>query len=151
MPVTVDTIYYPLYDIRKSGKNAHYFKNQGRLEIQFGSGVLAGPEAVDSVEVARHVIRDQPFALIEEERGDVFHSLKYGGILGLAFESMAAKGMRGIFTQAMRENVLKGHNQMAFYFTRNPRIRSGAYFGGMNKNLYYDVPQCLDVVKEHYW
>ena len=27
MSVTEDTIYYPLYDIRKSGKNAHYFQN----------------------------------------------------------------------------------------------------------------------------
>eukprot|EP00392_Amoebophrya_sp_AT5.2_P001444 g1446.t1 len=141
----------PAYGIEKSGANAHYFADQSRLEITFGSGTLAGPQAVDSITVARHFIKTQPFAMIEEERGSVFKTLRYGGIMGLAFESMAAHGMVGVMTQAMRENVFSGHNQMSFYFTRNPKIRSGAYFGGANPSLYHGTPQCLDVVHEHYW
>ncbi|CAD7926298.1 unnamed protein product [Amoebophrya sp. A120] len=148
---TCKTADEPMYSIEKSGSNAHYFDNHARLEIMFGSGTLSGPQAIDSVLVARHQIQRQPFAMIEEERGGVFDTLRYGGIMGLAFESMAAQGMVGVMTQAMRENVFSGHNQMSFYFTRNPKIRSGAYFGGANPALYHGTPQCLDVVHEHYW
>lgn len=36
------------------------------------------------------------------------------------------------------------------YFSR-PSIRSGAYFGGVNPDLFWNTPQCFDVTKEHYW
>ena len=86
--------------------------------------------------------------MVAKEEGGVFDTLKYGGILGLAFEHMAAPGMRGLITQAMEEGTFHGHNQMSFYFTTDPLrlgIRSGAYFGGVNPELYTREPQCMDV------
>lgn len=71
--------------------------------------------------------------------------------MGLAFEDMSSPRLTGIMTNAIKNNVFQGQNLMSFYFTKDPRIRSGAYFGGVNPALFHGDPQCFDVQKEHYW
>ena len=41
----------------------------------------------------RYVVKNQTFALIEEEVGQVFEEIPFEGILGLAFPSMSAHGV----------------------------------------------------------
>lgn len=90
------------------------------LHIDFGSGSLEGPVGTDTVFMAGHEIKGQRFGLIVHENGAVFRTLKYGGILGLAFEDMSSPGLTGLMTKAIQNNVFGSHNLLAFYFTRNP-------------------------------
>eukprot|EP00392_Amoebophrya_sp_AT5.2_P009014 g9042.t1 len=145
-----------LYDLHKSGSEATMLckvdsQACSSIKIEFGSGSLGGPLGMDTVYIAGHKIENQRFALIHSESGSVFDSLKYGGIMGLAFEDMSSPRLKSVITNAIANNVFQGQNIMAFYFTKNPSIRSGAYFGGVNPKLYHGVPVCLDVQKEHYW
>lgn len=145
-----------LYDPDKSGKEAERLcpidpDGCQNLHIEFGSGYLEGPLARDTVYVAGHKVPEMPFALVARETGDVFATLKYGGVMGLAFEDMAAAPLKGILARMTEVDSNREGAVMSFYFTMSPNIRSGVYFGGANPELFHGDPICLEVQREHYW
>ncbi|CAD7958940.1 unnamed protein product [Amoebophrya sp. A25] len=145
-----------LYDIRKSGKEGQFLCKIDRsacreIRIEFGSGTLRGPLGTDTLYLAGHEIKNQRFAMIYEESGAVFDTLKYGGIMGVAFEDMSSPSLQGVISNAIANDVFGGQNIMAFYFTKDPQARSVVYLGGTDPIVYHGTPVCLDVQKQHYW
>eukprot|EP00439_Symbiodinium_sp_Y106_P036090 s2179_g4.t1 len=121
----------------------------GTLQIEFGTGRITGPEAVDDFHIGPFSVFNQTFGMIESEEGRVFEEVPVEGILGLAFPAMAAHGIRP-FVDGIIENKAIGRNEFAFYFSRllNRNSRSK---GGVDKSFYHGEIEYFPVVQPYYW
>jgi len=52
---------------------------QKRVEVEFGSGTIEGNFAYDTVRLGPVVIPHQEFGMIENQKGEIFDSLKFSG------------------------------------------------------------------------
>jgi len=71
------------------------------LTVQFGTGKLVGPQAVDDLHIGPFTVFNQTFAMIEDEEGKVFQDVPFEGILGLAFPAMSANHVKPFFDTVM--------------------------------------------------
>ena len=137
------------FDPKKS--NSFVGMDDSRLDITFGTGELRGSQGEDAFSVGPYRVVNQTFALIEEEIGSIFSQIPFEGILGLGFPSMAADGHVPFFDNVMQQDVLKGHNEFSFYFTRLPTQASAIFFGGVDDRFYEGSIRLFPVVQPHYW
>ncbi|CAK9053705.1 unnamed protein product [Durusdinium trenchii] len=96
----------------------------GLLQIEFGTGRITGPEAVDDFHIGPFSVYNQTFGMIQTEEGRVFEEIPVEGILGLAFPAMAANGIRP-FVDGIIQNKAIGRNEFAFYFSHAFQPRGG--------------------------
>jgi len=106
---------------------------------------------VDSFHVGPYVVKNQTFALIEDEVGQVFTEIPFEGILGLAFPSMSAHGVQPFFDNVMEQNVLHGHNEISFFMAKHPKEQSAVFFGGVDERFFEGDIVYFPVTQEHYW
>eukprot|EP00929_Paragymnodinium_shiwhaense_P036728 TRINITY_DN19653_c0_g1_i1.p2 TRINITY_DN19653_c0_g1~~TRINITY_DN19653_c0_g1_i1.p2 ORF type:complete len:513 (-),score=156.06 TRINITY_DN19653_c0_g1_i1:104-1642(-) len=145
-------------------------QNPRNLTIKFATATLIGPMGVDQFHIGPFTVKDQSFGLIQEERGTTFRELPLEGIVGLAFPSMSAGGVRAFFDNVIDQKILK-RNMFAFYLapTDNRRFsmmeqggidsRHTAYkpgmdailWGGVDKSLYEGELTWFPVTQAHYW
>jgi pepsin A len=138
------------FDPRASSTYAEHVP-EAHLDITFGTGELKGPQGVDSFHVGPYVVKNQTFALIEEEDGQVFEEIPFEGILGLAFPSMSAHGVQPFFDTVMKQNVLQGHNEISFFMAKHPKEQSAVFFGGVDDRFFDGDIVYFPVTQEHYW
>jgi pepsin A len=124
---------------------------KAHLDITFGTGELKGPQGVDSFHVGPYVVKNQTFALIEDEVGQVFTEIPFEGILGLAFPSMSAHGVQPFFDTVMQQEVLHGHNEISFFMAKHPKEQSAVFFGGVDERFFEGDITYFPVTQEHYW
>jgi hypothetical protein len=127
---------------------------------------------VDNFHIGPFTVKAQSFGLIKEERGSTFTELPLEGIVGLAFPSMSAGGVRAFFDTVIDQKLLK-KNMFAFYFspsgTGQQKFasilegggggRTDAYkpgmdavlWGGVDKQLYEGEISWFPVTQAHYW
>merc|ERR550537_1999763 len=86
------------------------------LDIKFGTAELSGPQGVDDFRIGPFVVKQQTFALIQEEHGTTFRDLPLEGIVGLGFPSMSANKVTPFFDNVINQKVLS-KNMFAFYLT----------------------------------
>lgn len=120
------------------------------LDITFGTGELRGPMGADDFHVGGFSVQNQSFALIAEEVGSVFSTIRFEGILGLAFPSMSAKHVTPFFDNIIQQRVLK-KNEFSFFFTKLPDTHSAIFFGGVDDRFYQKPIIMFPVTEPHYW
>jgi pepsin A len=126
-------------------------KPDSDLDIPFGTGELVGKQGIDAFSVGPYKVVNQTFALIANEIGPIFSQIPFEGILGLGFPSLAVDGHLPFFDSIMAQNVLSGHNEFSFYFTKLPMQASAVFFGGVDDRFYEDKIRLFPVIQEHYW
>ncbi|CAE7379338.1 PGA, partial [Symbiodinium pilosum] len=122
----------------------------GTLQIEFGTGRITGPEAMDDFHIGPFSVYNQTFGMIESEEGRVFEEVPVEGILGLAFPAMAAHGIRP-FVDGIIENKAIGRNEFAFYFSPDDPAGNAVFWGGVDRSFYRGEIEYFPVVQPYYW
>lgn len=122
----------------------------GLLQIEFGTGRITGPEAVDDFHIGPFSVYNQTFGMIQTEEGRVFEEIPVEGILGLAFPAMAANGIRP-FVDGIIQNKAIGRNEFAFYFSPDDVAGNAIFWGGVDRAFYSGDIEYFPVVEPYYW
>lgn len=139
----------PSYDNDKS----FTFEKVGfLLEVQFGTGLITGVISEDIVSIAGVELTHQRFAEVTDEEGDVFYDAKFNGILGLAFDSMAAFGTVPIFDNIIQEHQLNW-NVFSFFYSLDASEDSEITLGDINPSKFTGEITWVPIIKDlmNYW
>jgi len=121
-----------------------------QLHIQFGTGEITGPQAVDDFHVGPLTVKQQTFGMIQTEEGSVFEDVPLEGILGLAFKKMSANGVMPFFDNIIKQKVLDD-NQFSFYFNLHNPAANAVFWGGTDKHFYTGPIHYFQVTDPFYW
>jgi len=121
-----------------------------KLQIQFGTGEVTGPQAVDDFHVGPLTVKQQTFGMIQTEDGAVFDDVPLEGILGLAFKKMSANGVMPFFDNLIKQRVLD-NNQFSFYFNLHNPAANAIFWGGTDKHFYTGPIHYFKVTDPFYW
>jgi pepsin A len=121
---------------------------------------------IDQFHIGPFTVQNQTFGLIKEERGRTFQELPLEGIVGLAFPSMSAGGVKPFFDNVIEQKLLK-RNMFAFYLSpsdshgasslmedRYAKYKPGMdaiLWGGVDSRLYEGELVWFPVTQAHYW
>lgn len=120
------------------------------LTVQFGTGCIKGPQALDDFHIGPFTVFNQTFGMIETQDGNVFNEVPFEGILGLAFSSMAANGVTPFFDSIIQQKALV-HNEFAFYFSLDSVTANAVFWGGVDPSFYEGQIEYYPVVDPYYW
>jgi hypothetical protein len=122
------------------------------ISIQFGTGEIEGDVSEDVISIGKVHLRHQKFIEITSERGEVFADCKFSGILGLAFQSMAAHGTVAVVDSVVQKGQL-AWNVFSFYYSLNPAESSEVLIGSINEKKFTGEITWTPVIKglENYW
>ncbi|SJK86292.1 Eukaryotic aspartyl protease [Babesia microti strain RI] len=126
------------------------------LTVYFGTGMIMGHFASETVEFCGTILNDQNIALIQyqgpSDRGanssNIFEKLKFQGLFGLAFPEMSATG------DTVFQNFVKKRNltpEFAFYISPTNLKPSFLLIGGVDRRFYEGELKMAQVVRKHYW
>jgi len=121
------------------------------VTVRFGTGELNGYFAEDVLGVGPLKIPNQPFIMIKEMTGSVFHQFHFGGILGLGFPMTGVQWRFRPFFETIIEQKLLKSNEFAFYMSPLMSVPSSILWGGVNKSLYQGEIFMFPVVQAFYW
>lgn len=121
-----------------------------RVNIKFGTGAVSGPQAIEDFHVGPFTVYSQNFGMIETEDGNVFESLAFGGILGLAFPEMATGSSRPFFDSLIEQRVLDS-NVFTFYFSMNNPSANAIFWGGVDDRFHEGEVEYFNVTDRWYW
>lgn len=120
------------------------------LNIEFGTGRISGPQAVDDFHVGPFTVYSQTFGMIQKQEGKVFEEVPFEGILGLAFPQMSANGVTPFFDNIIDQKALQ-KNEFAFYFSPNNPAANAVFWGGVDPKFYTGKIEYFNVVDPFYW
>eukprot|EP00419_Tripos_fusus_P009620 CAMPEP_0172669498 /NCGR_PEP_ID=MMETSP1074-20121228/9709_1 /TAXON_ID=2916 /ORGANISM="Ceratium fusus, Strain PA161109" /LENGTH=586 /DNA_ID=CAMNT_0013486279 /DNA_START=81 /DNA_END=1841 /DNA_ORIENTATION=+ len=120
------------------------------LHIQFGTGEVTGPQAIDDFHVGPLTVKQQTFGMIQTEQGSVFEDIPLEGILGLAFKKMSANGVMPFFDNIINQKVLDD-NQFSFYFNLHNPAANAILWGGADRNFFTGPLHYFKVTDPFYW
>lgn len=121
-----------------------------QLTVQFGTGKITGPQAVDDFHIGPFTVYNQTFAMIETESGSVFNDVPFEGIVGLAFDKMSANHVRPFFSSIIQQKAMQ-HNEFAFYFSKDKPTANALMWGGVDKKFYEGKLEYFPVIDPYYW
>jgi len=121
-----------------------------QLTVQFGTGKIRGPQAIDDFHIGPFTVYNQTFAMIETEQGSVFEDVPFEGIVGLAYPAMSANGAKPFFDSVVEQGALK-QNEFAFYFSRDKPASNAVFWGGVDPTFYKGDIAYFPVVDPYYW
>jgi len=127
-----------------------YPQSMLQLTVQFGTGKITGPQAVDDFHIGPFTVYNQTFAMIETETGSVFRDVPFEGIVGMAFDKMSANKATPFFSSMIQQKALT-HNEFAFYFSKDKPSANAILWGGVDKKFYEGDLQYFPVVDPYYW
>lgn len=128
------------------------FNNNGTLfSITYGSGAIEGYISQDVVSVGGLSADDVSFGEITKLRGVGFISGKFDGIMGMAFQEIAAQKTKP-FVYSLYEQGKIGEPSFSFYLSKQPnQPGSSLVFGGVNMD-YADGPfKYYDLIEKTWW
>lgn len=120
------------------------------LSVQFGTGKLEGPQAIDDFHIGPFTVKGQVFGMMREQSGRVFEDVPFEGILGLAWPKMSANQVRPFFDTIIEEKVLD-RNEFAFYFSPDSVTANAVFWGGVDTAFYDGEIEHFPVVDPFYW
>lgn len=120
------------------------------LNIEFGTGKISGPQAIDDFHIGPFTVYNQTFGMIQTQDGKVFDEVPFEGILGLAFPQMSANGVTPFFDNIIHQHALK-KNEFAFYFSPDNPAANAVFWGGVDKRMYTDKVEYYNVTDPYYW
>lgn len=121
-----------------------------QLHIEFGTGKITGPQAVDDFHIGPFSVYNQTFGMIQVQDGKVFEEVPFEGILGLAFPTMSANGVTPFFDNIVRQKALT-RNEFAFYFSLDSPAANAVFWGGVDPTFYSGPIEYFNVVEPYYW
>ncbi|XP_048409059.2 pepsin A-like isoform X3 [Stegostoma tigrinum] len=128
-----------------------YYSNNQRVSIQYGTGAMVGILGYDTVRISNINIRNQEFGLSTSEPGGFFSYVKFDGILGMGYPSLAASGATTVFQNLMSQNLVD-EPLFSVYLTRQDGASgSEIVFGGIDTNHYTGQIHWVPVTYEAYW
>lgn len=123
------------------------------MGVKFGTGNIWGRLARDTVSLGTHKhqikVAKQTFGMIEKEHGQVFHTDKFDGILGLSFSALSMYKAPVLFSNIASQHLLT-HPMFSFYYSPSGKT-SMVEFGTPNKDHYKGKIKWVDVSKPMYW
>ena len=120
------------------------------VEVKFGTGNIEGFISQDTFSLGPLKIRGQNFGEITVENGDVFHTARFSGIMGLAFPSLSAYDFTPVFDNIMAQDLL-AEPMFSFYFSKLPVQESALFFGAPDPSFYVGNITWVPVAKQFYW
>jgi len=120
-----------------------------QLSVQFGTGKITGPQAMDDFHMGPFSVYNQTFAMIETEQG-MPADLLFEGIVGMAFDKMSANHVQPFFSSLIQQKALP-HNEFAFYFSRDNPSANALFWGGVDNKFYEGDLQYFPVIDPYYW
>eukprot|EP00928_Gymnodinium_smaydae_P012839 TRINITY_DN1468_c0_g2_i2.p1 TRINITY_DN1468_c0_g2~~TRINITY_DN1468_c0_g2_i2.p1 ORF type:complete len:380 (-),score=29.68 TRINITY_DN1468_c0_g2_i2:59-1198(-) len=127
-----------------------YPQSHLHLVVQFGTGKLEGPQAVDDFHIGPFSVFQQTFSMIERENGAIFAEVPFEGILGLAFPSMSANNVKPFFDTVISQSYLQ-NNQFAFYLSQDDPAANAIFWGGVDHQFHTGEIEYFPVVDPYYW
>jgi hypothetical protein len=104
----------------------------------------------DTFNLGHLQIPKQKFGEILNERGNVFASGKFSGILGLAYPSMAAYGITPVFDSIINNKLLI-HNVMTFFYSTDSFTDGQITLGFIDKTKFNGDLKYYKVIDKFYW
>ncbi|KAJ2699466.1 hypothetical protein H4218_002616 [Coemansia sp. IMI 209128] len=126
-------------------------KNQ-TIEIQYGTGFIAGNIGSDTVQVSSAVVlRNQSFAMtsVEDKTFDLPRS-QFDGLFGLGFTGGAEGGIEAPVDAMLRENILQDPLFGVKLYSSNNKGKGEISFGSYDQN-YTDKLTWVDVYGDYFW
>eukprot|EP01115_Flamella_aegyptia_P008376 TRINITY_DN3492_c0_g1_i3.p1 TRINITY_DN3492_c0_g1~~TRINITY_DN3492_c0_g1_i3.p1 ORF type:complete len:371 (-),score=123.31 TRINITY_DN3492_c0_g1_i3:69-1040(-) len=117
-----------------SSKSSTYKSNGEKITIQYGTGSMSGFLSEDTVCVAGACVTDCTFAEATE-LASFFAGQPFDGILGLAYQSIAADNVEPWFDLAVSQ--LGIDNKFGFYLDSTPNSNSSMLTLGGTNSAYY--------------
>ncbi|GAB5363979.1 hypothetical protein AAMO2058_000930100 [Amorphochlora amoebiformis] len=131
--------------------SSSYRPMPGRIQVKFGTGKIRGLMARDTIRLGNGVeIKNQAFGLITSEDGDVFESIAFSGIFGLAYPKMASMGGTPAFDALITSGSLDV-GSFSFYYSDFPHQDSAVFFGPPDPDYYVGSFAYVPVVEHRYW
>ncbi|NXL83481.1 PEPE protein, partial [Alectura lathami] len=126
------------------------YKSTGQnLSIHYGTGDMEGTVGCDTVTVASLTDTNQLFGLSTSEPGQFFIYVKFDGILGLGYPSLAADGITPVFDNMVNESLLE-QNLFSVYLSRET-MGSVIIFGGIDESYFSGSISWVPVSYQGYW
>lgn len=128
-----------------------YSSTKEELVIKFGVGDVVGLICTDTVTIAGIELPNQHFAEITVENGNVFFNSHFSGLLGLGFNTLAAKGTVPVFDRIVQSESLDW-NVFSFFYSLDPFEESELILGDVNRDKYIGEIHWLPVTENpRYW
>jgi len=121
-----------------------------QLHIEFGTGRIDGPQAIEDFHVGPFTVYNQTFGMIQVQDGRVFEEVPFEGILGLAFPSMSANGVTPFFDNVVKQKSL-AKSEFAFYFSRDSKAGNAVFWGGVDPAFFSGPLEYFRVHDPYYW
>ncbi|XP_068194523.1 pepsin A-like [Antennarius striatus] len=119
------------------------------LSIRYGTGSMTGYLAVDTVEVGGITVQNQIFGLSKTE-APFMASMKPDGILGLAFQSIAADDVTPVFNNMISQKLVE-QPLFSVYLSSDAQQGSEVIFGGIDGNHYTGQVTWIPLTSATYW
>lgn len=120
------------------------------MDVMFGTGQITGTLAEDTFTLGPVKVKHQTFGMITSEKGEVFVTGKFDGILGLSFPALSASDYTPVFDNIIHQKLLQA-NMFSFYYSKLPVQKSAIDFGEPNRELFEGDIDFVEVSKEVYW
>jgi len=132
-------------------------KEDGFVNIKYGTGNMRGRRATDVVNVAGVKVGKQDFLLSTNENGNVFRNGRFDGVMGLGREGLAAilsKGDKGrgvpFYINAVHSKIL-AKPRFSIFVSKTMGQPGAVVLGGENPKLYKDKIQMHKGQSDDYW
>ncbi|XP_072035971.1 lysosomal aspartic protease-like [Amphiura filiformis] len=135
-----------------SSKSSTYHENGKPIEIQYGSGSMAGFLSDDVVDVMSIKVKNQTFAEATQEPGETFVQAKFDGILGMGYATIAQDQVTPVFDNMVKQDLVD-KPVFSFYLDRNANDSSGGelILGGSDPKYYTGNFTYVPVTRQGYW
>lgn len=134
-----------------STKSSTYKANGEALNIQYGSGSIAGFLSQDTGAMGSLTATGQVFGEITDAKGLSFIVGKIDGIVGLGFPSIAVDGTTPFFNNLMSQGAVS-KNVFQFYLSSDPSDnKSQLVIGDLDESLVSEPFFWVPLSKQTYW
>ena len=114
--------------------SSSYARGAARVQVRFGTGEIDGHMSEDTFALGPLRVAGQAFGEITVERGAVFMSRHFSGILGLAFPALSAYDVTPLFDNIMAQAAL-ARAAFSFRLSRVPTQDSVLVLGAPDPRL----------------
>ncbi|XP_018795365.1 PREDICTED: lysosomal aspartic protease-like [Bactrocera latifrons] len=135
-----------------SSASRTYVKNGKSFSLEYGSGSLSGFLSEDTVSVGGLSIKNQVFAEATVLPGDTYVNSAFDGILGMAFQSLAADNVVPPFYNLYSQGLVSA-NLFSFYLASAGTSSQGGQLilGGSDSSLYQGSLTYVSLSQKTYW
>ncbi|KAI4553188.1 hypothetical protein MJT46_016482 [Ovis ammon polii x Ovis aries] len=118
------------------------------FRILYGSGMMNGVLAYDTVRIGNLVSTDQPFGLSLQQFG--FDNAPFDGVLGLSYPSLAVPGTIPIFDKLKQQGAIS-EPIFAFYLSTHKENGSVLMLGGVDHSYHKGKLNWIPVSQTKSW